>query len=146
MIDHDKPHDSSAFPGRPAGASPFPAKPNNASNNAVKTADASSNASEDVVQLRADFGRLSDSVAELVKAQAQTVAGTVREQVGKASDVITSNLADLGATATKMTSGAQASMQSATNDLETSIERNPLAAVMIAAGIGLVLGLVTGRS
>lgn len=99
----------------------------------------------ELTQLRADFGRLADSVSELVKSQTQTVAATMREQAGKAGDAVAANFADLSSSATKMTNSAQASMQSAGNDIEASIERNPMAAVMIAAGIGLVLGLVTAR-
>ena len=99
----------------------------------------------ELTQLRADFGRLADSVSELVKSQTQTVTATMREQAGKAGDAVAANFADLSASAAKMTNSAQASMQSAGNDIEASIERNPMAAVMIAAGIGLVLGLVTAR-
>ena len=41
---------------------------------------------------------------------------------------------------------AQKAALNASRDVEASIERNPLTAVMIAAGIGLVLGMVSSRA
>lgn len=100
----------------------------------------------DVTQLRADFGRLSDKVAGLVKAQASSAAGSIRTAVSDASEALAGKASDLGQNAAQISESAQRSVRAAGGDIEASIERNPLAAVMIAAGIGLVIGLVTARA
>ena len=100
----------------------------------------------DLAQLRADFGRLSDSVATLVKSQAGSAAGSIRSAVADASDALVGKAADLGQSAVQISNGAQQSLRAASGDLETSIERNPLTAVVIAAGIGVVIGMVTARA
>ena len=99
----------------------------------------------ELTQLRTDFGRLTNSVADLVKAQTTAAASSIRASVGDAGDVIAGKAADIGNTALHMTSGAQKTAMTASRDVETSIERNPLTAVLIAAGIGLVLGLASSR-
>lgn len=101
---------------------------------------------KDVMALRADFGRLSDSVSEMVKAQAAAAASSIRDRASAASGKIAGAAADLGQSASDFTSGAQKSLKSATGDLEASVEQNPLAAVIVAAGIGMALGLLVSRS
>jgi ElaB/YqjD/DUF883 family membrane-anchored ribosome-binding protein len=110
------------------------------------TESAPSDIAADLTQLRADFSRLSESVAGLVKTQAQTAAGSLRDTVAAAGDRIAGKAADLGNSAVQLTSGAEDKVRSASHDIEASIERNPLTAVIIAAGIGMVIGLATSRS
>jgi ElaB/YqjD/DUF883 family membrane-anchored ribosome-binding protein len=71
-------------------------------------------------------------MASLLKAQANTAGAAVRGAVGDARD-------QLSQAATQ----AQDSALGAAADLERRIEKNPLTAVLIAAGIGMVLGMMS---
>ena len=97
-------------------------------------------------QLRDDFGHLANSVSELVKQQATAATSKLREHATTAGNALASNLNDIGNSASKLTEGAQANVMSTSRDLEASIERNPLTAVMVAAGIGMVLGMISARA
>jgi ElaB/YqjD/DUF883 family membrane-anchored ribosome-binding protein len=114
-------------------------------NDHFKPVAAAHDPASDVIQLRADFSRLSDSVAELVKAQTNTAAASIRHGVGAASNAIAETAADFGQSALQMTNDAQKTVKAASQDLEASIERNPLTAVLIAAGIGMVFGMAISR-
>jgi ElaB/YqjD/DUF883 family membrane-anchored ribosome-binding protein len=91
-----------------------------------------SDLSADLAALRADITRLSDTMASLLKSQANTAGAAVRGAVGDARD-------QLSQAATQ----AQDSALGAAADLERRIEKNPLTAVLIAAGIGMVLGMMS---
>ncbi len=83
----------------------------------------------DLAALRADIVKLTACVGNLVKSQtSDTVYGAV--------DAARQRLSDGAATAKDRLSGAS-------SELEASIERNPLVAVLIAMGAGLVIGLLS---
>src|SRR5262249_50067528 len=86
----------------------------------------------DLAALRADLARLTDTVAAILRTQADTTGATVRGAVGDARDQLS-----------QAASNAQDTAFGAAADLERRIERNPLAAVLIAAGIGIVLGMMS---
>jgi ElaB/YqjD/DUF883 family membrane-anchored ribosome-binding protein len=111
----------------------------------AKHSPASEDVSSDLKQLRDDFSRLSDSVADLVKAQTNSASGAIRDGVANIGGAIADKAQGLSSSAVQMTNSAQETMRSASHDIEASIERNPLTAVMIAAGIGMVLGMVSAR-
>jgi ElaB/YqjD/DUF883 family membrane-anchored ribosome-binding protein len=99
----------------------------------TKTGDfAASDLSADLAALRADITRLSDTMAGLVKGQANSAGAAVRGVVGDARDQLS-----------QAANQAQDSALGAAADLERRIERNPLTAVLIAAGIGLALGMMS---
>jgi ElaB/YqjD/DUF883 family membrane-anchored ribosome-binding protein len=98
-----------------------------------KTDDvAASDLAADLAALRADIARLSDTMSGLVKAQANSASDAVRGVVGDARDQLSQAAAQ-----------AQDSALGAAADLERRIEKNPLTAVLIAAGIGMVLGMMS---
>jgi ElaB/YqjD/DUF883 family membrane-anchored ribosome-binding protein len=98
-----------------------------------KTSDfAASDLSADLAALRADITRLSDTMAALMRNQADSASAVVRGAVGDARD----QLSQAAAQAQDRALGAAA-------DLERKIERNPLTAVLIAAGIGMALGMMS---
>ena len=74
-------------------------------------------------------------MAGLVRAQADQATAAMRGAVGDARDQLSRAAAD-----------AQDSARNAAVDLERRIERNPLTAVLIAAGIGMALGMMGRRS
>jgi ElaB/YqjD/DUF883 family membrane-anchored ribosome-binding protein len=99
----------------------------------TKTGDfAASDLSADLDALRSDIARLSDTMAGLMKAQANSAGAAVRGAVGDAREQLA-----------QAANQAQDSALGAAADLERRIERNPLTAVLIAAGIGLALGMMS---
>jgi ElaB/YqjD/DUF883 family membrane-anchored ribosome-binding protein len=98
-----------------------------------KTGDfTSSDLNVDLAALRADIARLSDTVAAMVRVQADAAGAAVRGAMGDARDQLS-----------QAASNAQDSAFGAAADLERRIEKNPLTAVLIAAGIGMALGMMS---
>lgn len=93
-----------------------------------------SESSMDLSSLRDDLSRLSDTVAQLVRGQTHGMKDTLASVRDTAQDWQESGRA--------LASDAQGRLKGFTADLESSIERNPLTAVMVAAGIGLLVGLM----
>jgi ElaB/YqjD/DUF883 family membrane-anchored ribosome-binding protein len=86
----------------------------------------------DLAALRADVARLSDTIAGLMRGQADAAGAAVRGAVGDARNQLS-----------QAAGHAQDSALGAAADIERRIERNPLTAVLIAAGIGMALGMMT---
>jgi ElaB/YqjD/DUF883 family membrane-anchored ribosome-binding protein len=78
----------------------------------------------DLAALRADIASLSETIAGLMRGRADA-AGDARDQLSQAA------------------SHVQESAFGAAADLERRIERDPLTAVLIAAGIGMAIGMMT---
>jgi ElaB/YqjD/DUF883 family membrane-anchored ribosome-binding protein len=108
----------------------------------------------DLATLRDDFAKLSSSVADLVKAQAGQASAAMRGVVGDARERLASTTADTrerlaGRAADAQgrimdrAADAQDRFMAATADLESTIERNPLTAVLIALFIGLLMGALS---
>jgi ElaB/YqjD/DUF883 family membrane-anchored ribosome-binding protein len=98
-----------------------------------KTGDfTTSDLNADLAALRADIARLSDTVAAMVRMQADMAGAAVKGAVGDARDQLS-----------QAATNAQDSALGAAADLERRIERNPLTAVLIAAGIGMALGMMS---
>jgi len=85
----------------------------------------------DLAALRNDVARLAETMSELVQHQTQAAGFRVSEVVGDAKDRIASTAAD-----------ARNRVCAASGEIEASIELNPLTAVLIAFGIGMLLGVV----
>ncbi|MGO9674051.1 MAG: hypothetical protein ACLPSF_07770 [Methylocella sp.] len=94
--------------------------------------DATQDFAADLAALRADIARLTASVANLVKAETSATTDSLFGAV----DVARHKLSDGAA-------GAKDRISGATSELEASIERNPLVAVLIALGAGLAIGLLS---
>ncbi|GAC1329926.1 MAG: hypothetical protein NVSMB26_06710 [Beijerinckiaceae bacterium] len=121
------------------------------------TKPAEQNASQiasDLAALREDFGKLSSSVAELVKSQANQAGTAMRGAVGDARDRLASTASDAKDRLASKAADAQDRLMdkaanaqdrviAATADLESTIERNPLMAVLIALFVGLLMGALS---
>ena len=83
------------------------------------------------VTLRDDIGRLSDTVAGLVRAQTDAAGAALKDAVGGAREQFS-----------QAAGQAQESALGAVADLERRIEKNPLTAVLIAAGVGMIFGMM----
>jgi ElaB/YqjD/DUF883 family membrane-anchored ribosome-binding protein len=82
--------------------------------------------------LRGDIARLSDSVSTLARHQADSAGAAV----GTAIDTAKGKL-------TQVANSAQGQAMSVSADFERRIAANPLTAVLIAAGVGVTIGLMT---
>ena len=83
----------------------------------------------DLAHLRSDVAKLTATIGDLLKHQATYAGDRVMDAVGTAREQFASS-----------TAGAQKKVRSASAELESSIEHNPLMAVVIAMICGLVLG------
>jgi ElaB/YqjD/DUF883 family membrane-anchored ribosome-binding protein len=97
--------------------------------------EATQDFSSDLAALRDDVTKLTSSVTEFIRSHTAATSSNVVDAVGSAKQKISD-------TASK----AQDRVTGASADLESTIERNPLAAVLIAMVVGLVVGgLSRGR-
>jgi ElaB/YqjD/DUF883 family membrane-anchored ribosome-binding protein len=88
--------------------------------------------SADLAALRDDIGKLTSSVSEFVRSHTMATTSTVADAVDDARQKIS----DTAGKAQDRVAGTSA-------DLEAIIERNPLAAVLIAMVAGLLVGLLS---
>ena len=86
----------------------------------------------DLQTLRADIANLTESVTTLVKAKVADKTEIFYGAVDSGRQIISDSA-----------TGAKDRLAGASSDLEASIERNPLIAVLIAMGAGLVIGLLS---
>jgi ElaB/YqjD/DUF883 family membrane-anchored ribosome-binding protein len=86
----------------------------------------------DFAALRKDVAKLVDTVAVLAQQQAEGAQAKVNETVTSARNKLADTAAD-----------TQRRLRSTGNDLEASIGRNPLAAMLIAMGVGFSLALLS---
>jgi len=98
-----------------------------------KTGDvAAAEFAADLTALRADIENLSETVASLMSGRASAASVAVKGALGDARDQLS-----------QAATHAQDSAFGAAADLERRIERDPLTAVLIAAGIGMAIGMMT---
>lgn len=90
----------------------------------------------DLAALREDFSKLSASMRDLLQNQASATGRRMYEAVDEARQKLTDEMA-----------GAKDHLETrlgtVSADLETTIQRNPLVAVVIGAAVGYVIGLVS---
>jgi ElaB/YqjD/DUF883 family membrane-anchored ribosome-binding protein len=94
--------------------------------------EVSKDVAADLAALRDDVAKLSSSVSEFIRTQTEATANTVFEAVDSARQRI-------AATAGK----AQDRAGEISSDIEATIERNPLSAMLIALAAGVVIGLLS---
>ena len=82
--------------------------------------------------LRQDIARLSESVSALLQNPAPGVAQHVSDAVEDAKAKFSSTAADV-----------KSRMNGAGGEIEASIERHPLTAMLISFGVGMALGVMT---
>ena len=103
----------------------------------------------EIAKLREDITQLSDSIAQLVKRETDYAAAQLRTSVGRAAEAVAGRVNsvadDVARTGRQFASDAQHGVRNAASELESNIERNPLTAVLIAGGIGLVLCLLSRK-
>ncbi len=99
----------------------------------------------DLAQLKSDLGKLAASVASLVESQGQSAAASVKGRMRAAASTAedaASRVAEEGRYAYDQT---RAAVANAGDDVSRMVERNPIAALGIALGVGLVIGMMSRR-
>jgi ElaB/YqjD/DUF883 family membrane-anchored ribosome-binding protein len=97
-----------------------------------KSNDGESNR-KDFDTLRRDVAKLAQTVSGLAQNQAATARGQVTEALGAASDQIAQSAA-----------ATQDKVMSLEADLETYVRQKPLYSVLVALGVGFLLGKMSG--
>ena len=95
-------------------------------------AGAAADIAADLANLRTDIASLRESIAGLMIGRANATDDAVKGVTGDARDQLS-----------QAASEAQDSAFSAAADFERRIERDPLTVVLIAAGIGMAIGMMT---
>ncbi|MGO9134438.1 MAG: YqjD family protein [Methylovirgula sp.] len=90
----------------------------------------------DLAALREDLMKLTGSVRDLVQTQATTTTKRVVGVVDDARHKLADEMADAK-------DHLESHLGSMTADLESTIERSPLMAVLVGAAVGFLLGLVS---
>ena len=93
---------------------------------------AASDLPADLAALRQDIARLSEAVAGLVRAQTDAASAALKGAASGAREQLS-----------HAASQAHDSALGAAADLERRIEKYPLTAVLIAAGVGMALGMMS---
>lgn len=86
----------------------------------------------DLAALRQDVARLAESMTALMQGQAQGAAQRVSDMVDDAKARVTNTAADV-----------KSRVNAAGGEIEASIERNPMTAMLISFGVGMALGLMS---
>ena len=82
--------------------------------------------------LRQDLARLTATLGELLQLQTKAAGASVSDAIGSAQDRIADTAAD-----------ASLRARAARSEIEASIERNPLTALLVAFGIGMTFGMIS---
>ncbi|MBN9023999.1 MAG: DUF883 family protein [Rhizobiales bacterium] len=104
--------------------------------------------SDNLDRIRADIASLTDSVKTLmadsagIQSALKSKVNSTARQAANVGERIMSEAGDFGAEALDV---AQKQATQAVSSVEGHIRQNPFAAVMIAAGIGLALGLLNRK-
>lgn len=87
----------------------------------------------DLAALRDDITKLTASVTDIARTQASAATSTVLDGVEGARQKFSDGAAE-----------AQNRLRGMGSDIEATIERNPLAAVLTALSAGLLIGMISG--
>ena len=97
---------------------------------------------QDMDELRADVAKLTETVSQLLRNQAEVGADKLGAGLGKAREALGETAESFARAGRGMAEDAQNRIGALGDDLERSIQRSPLTAVVAAAALGMVLGLI----
>lgn len=89
--------------------------------------------------LRKDLAHLSETIATMVANQANEMGDRVRGTVDHARAAVD----DLGERGRDLANRAQKQASTMGREVENTIERNPVTAVLVALGVGFIAGLIS---
>lgn len=109
-------------------------------------ADKTENAlNNEIETLRQDIKSLTDSVADLVRRQTETARTSMKGMTDNLASTVSSTTHSVSEAGQRLASDAQESVRTAASKVESCIEEHPVQSVLVAAGIGFVLGLMSRR-
>ncbi|HDY1778229.1 TPA: DUF883 family protein [Escherichia coli] len=79
---------------------------------------------------------------EKIENKAKGFAGEVQGKYGELTDDYGTQIKS---TASKITAQRERAVQETADAVRNNVEKNPLAAISVAAGVGLLVGLLIGR-
>ena len=97
---------------------------------------------DDLIRIREDLGRLTETVTQLLAVGSGSVSERVRGTVEEARRNLAGSADTVMQSSRDCMHGAGGMMRDAAGRLGSSVERNPLTAVMVAAALGLVVGMM----
>ena len=112
------------------------------SSGSAAVSDDADELARDVGALRDDVSRLSDSVAQLVKLQAQEGVAVVRDAVSVAHDTLNEQAGIISRAGSGLADDARQRFSTMGDELKASIQRAPIASVLIAATAGMIYGMI----
>jgi ElaB/YqjD/DUF883 family membrane-anchored ribosome-binding protein len=109
-----------------------------------KVAEAANEAAKNEIDsLKAEVKRLTDLVSDMAKARSDQATRTIHGVVDRAKDKASDTADAVIASGRQAADEVSRRVEPLATELAASVERNPLSAVAIAAGIGLLVGLLT---
>jgi ElaB/YqjD/DUF883 family membrane-anchored ribosome-binding protein len=111
--------------------------------NANSKAPEAADVSEDLVQLRADFARLSDTVSGLLRSHAGTGADKVRDVASSTHEAFNAMTGSVSKAGNGIVQDTGKRLNTLGSELEGTFRENPTSALVTAAALGLVVGLLT---
>jgi ElaB/YqjD/DUF883 family membrane-anchored ribosome-binding protein len=109
---------------------------------AQDTAAGGDRLTQDLDELRADVAKLTETVAQLLRNQAEAGADKLGAGLGAAREAFGETAHSFARAGKGIAEDAQHRLGALGDDLERSIQRSPLTAVLAAAALGMVLGLM----
>jgi ElaB/YqjD/DUF883 family membrane-anchored ribosome-binding protein len=97
---------------------------------------------QDLGELRADVAKLTETVTQLLRNQAEVGADKLGAGLGAAREALGDTAESFARAGRGLAEDAQNRIGALGEDLERSIQRSPLTAVVAAAALGMVLGLI----
>lgn len=98
--------------------------------------------SSDLAALRADVARLTETMTSIAENQAGSASQALSETMEKARVVLSEATDTLTRTGRDLATEATGRIRTMGKEMGASIERNPMTAVMIAAALGLMIGML----
>jgi ElaB/YqjD/DUF883 family membrane-anchored ribosome-binding protein len=98
--------------------------------------------SSDLAALRADVARLTETMTTIAQNQVGSTSQALSETMESARAVLSEATETLTRTGRDLANEATGRIRTAGTEMGASIERHPLTAVMIAAAIGLAVGML----
>jgi ElaB/YqjD/DUF883 family membrane-anchored ribosome-binding protein len=93
--------------------------------------------------LQSEVKRLTDLVSDMAKAGSDRATRSISDAVDRAKDQASGTAEALAATTRQAADEIARRVEPLTTELTASVERNPLTALLLAAGVGLLIGLLT---
>lgn len=111
----------------------------------LAAADAGDDIADDLRQLREDIARLSETVAAIASTRGSAAASAVSDGVRAVKDNVFATAADACSAGADIVGSARNHAASFSSDVEDTVRRNPLGAILTSLGVGILIGVMSRR-